>query len=39
VGNFIVFYQPLEDGILVLVVLHGARDIPRLFRDSFGDRV
>jgi toxin ParE1/3/4 len=39
VDNFIVFYQPLEDGILVLVVLHGARDIPRFFRDLFGDRV
>ena len=37
VGNFVVFYQPLEDGLLVLVVLHGARDIPKLFRELFAD--
>jgi toxin ParE1/3/4 len=30
-GNYIVFYRPLPDGIAVLRVLHGARDIARLF--------
>lgn len=28
----LVFYRPLEDGIEVVRVLHGARDIERLFQ-------
>jgi hypothetical protein len=28
-------YEPLADGILVLLVVHGARDIPTVFRDLF----
>jgi len=28
VGNFLVLYEPLDDGILMLPVIHGARDIP-----------
>jgi toxin ParE1/3/4 len=31
VGKYILFYQPIEDGILLVRVLHGARDIPSLF--------
>ncbi len=31
VGNYIVFYRPVSDGIQVIRVLHGARDIPALF--------
>jgi len=31
VGNYIIFYQPVADGIEVVRVLHGARDIPELF--------
>lgn len=31
VGKYLLFYQPIEDGILVVRVLHGARDIPSLF--------
>jgi len=31
VGNYVVFYQPTNDGIAVVRVLHGARDIPELF--------
>ena len=31
VGNYIIFYQPANDGIEVIRVLHGARDIPELF--------
>ena len=30
-GNYTIFYVPLEDGIEVVRVLHGARDIPGLF--------
>jgi toxin ParE1/3/4 len=31
VGNYVIFYQPTKDGIAVVRVLHGARDIPELF--------
>ena len=31
VGNYVIFYQPANDGIAVVRVLHGARDIPELF--------
>jgi toxin ParE1/3/4 len=31
VGNYIIFYRPLPDGIQVIRVLHGARDLPPLF--------
>jgi toxin ParE1/3/4 len=34
VGNYIIFYRPIENGIEVLRVLHGSRDIPRLFRSG-----
>ena len=27
VGNYVIFYRPLPDGITLLRVLHGARDI------------
>jgi toxin ParE1/3/4 len=32
VGNYVIFYRPIDDGIEVVRVLHGARDIPALFR-------
>ena len=32
VGNYIIFYRPRKDGIQIVRVLHGARDIPRIFR-------
>ena len=32
VGNYVIFYRPSDDGIDVLRILHGARDIPRIFR-------
>lgn len=35
VGNYVVIYRPLEDGILVLLVIHGAMDIPEAFREIF----
>lgn len=31
-GNYIIFYRPAETGIEVVRVLHGARDMRRLFR-------
>ena len=30
-GNYLVFYQPTDDGVEVWRVLHGARDIEALF--------
>jgi toxin ParE1/3/4 len=32
VGNYVIFYRPVDEGIEVLRVLHGARDIPRIFQ-------
>jgi len=31
-GNYVVFFRPLRDGIEVLRVLHGGRDIPAAWR-------
>lgn len=31
VGNYLIFYFPTESGIEVARVLHGARDLPRMF--------
>ena len=31
VGRYIIFYRPLENGIEIVRVLHGARDLPPLF--------
>lgn len=31
VGNYVVIYQPLADGIIVLMVTRGNRNIPRVF--------
>jgi toxin ParE1/3/4 len=30
-GHYVVFYEPLPDGIDVVRVLHGSRDIDRVF--------
>ena len=35
VGMYVVFYRPIEDGVEVLLVAHGARDLPRVFRERF----
>jgi toxin ParE1/3/4 len=34
--NYLIFYRPLADGIEVVRVLHGARDIPRLLAEGMG---
>lgn len=31
VGRYVIFYLPLTDGIDIVRVLHGARDVDRLF--------
>ncbi len=31
VGNYVIFYRPASNGILIIRVLHGARDIPAIF--------
>lgn len=31
VGNYVVFFRPIEDGIEVARVIHGARDVDVLF--------
>ena len=31
VGRCVIFYRPMENGIEVVRVLHGARDLPPLF--------
>lgn len=34
IGNYVIFYRPIDDGIEVSRVLHSARDIPRIFRSG-----
>jgi plasmid stabilization system protein ParE len=31
VGKYIIFYRPEDEGIEVIRVIHGHRDIPKLF--------
>jgi len=33
-GSYVVFYRPAEDGVQVVRVLHGARDIERIFAEE-----
>jgi toxin ParE1/3/4 len=32
VGNYLIFYLPFSDGVSVVRVLHGARNLRRIFR-------
>lgn len=34
IGNYVVFYREIEDGIDVIRILHGSRDIEEVFRQS-----
>jgi toxin ParE1/3/4 len=36
VGRYLVFYVPLSNGVDIVRVLHGARDIANLFQDDDG---
>jgi toxin ParE1/3/4 len=31
VGNYLIFYSLPSDGIIVVRIIHGARDVPKLF--------
>ena len=31
VGRYVIFYRPMENGVEIARVLHGARDLPPLF--------
>jgi toxin ParE1/3/4 len=31
VGRYVIFYRPMEGGVEIARVLHGARDLPPLF--------
>lgn len=31
VGKYVIFYRPEAEGVEILRVVHGARDIPKLF--------
>ncbi len=35
VKKYVIFYQPLDDGVEILRVLHGSRDIENLFEEFF----
>jgi toxin ParE1/3/4 len=30
-GNYLIFYRPADDGIQVIRIAHGSRDLPGLF--------
>jgi plasmid stabilization system protein ParE len=34
IGNFVILYAPREDGIDIVQVAHGARDIPAIVRKT-----
>jgi toxin ParE1/3/4 len=38
VGSYVVYYRPTEEGILVLLVIHSARDIGSVYRRVFGSK-
>src|SRR3954447_26672550 len=31
-GNYIIFYRPLDDGVEILRIVHGSRDLTGLFQ-------
>jgi toxin ParE1/3/4 len=31
VWNYTIFYRPIEDGVELIRIIHGARNIPKLF--------
>lgn len=35
VDNFLVIYEPFDDGITILLAIHGAQDVPRAFQKRF----
>lgn len=37
VWNYVCFYRPVANGIQIVRILHGARDIPRIFESESPD--
>ena len=35
VDSFVVIYEPFDDGITILLAIHGAQDVPRAFQKLF----
>jgi hypothetical protein len=35
VDRFAVIYKPSDDGITILLAIHGAQDVPRAFQKLF----
>ena len=35
VDSFVVIYEPSDDGITILLAIHGAQDVPRAFQKRF----
>jgi toxin ParE1/3/4 len=33
-GNYLIFYRPTQEGVLIIRVLHAARDIAALFEEK-----
>lgn len=33
--QYVVFYRPNDDGITVLMVVHGSRDVESMFRSRY----
>jgi toxin ParE1/3/4 len=31
IGKYVIYYRPVEDGIQVIRVVHGSRDLKRIF--------
>jgi toxin ParE1/3/4 len=34
IGRYMIFYEPLPDGVVIVRVLHGARDIDTQFESE-----
>lgn len=35
VDRFVIIYEPFDDGITILLAIHGAQDVPRVFQQRF----
>ena len=35
VDSFVVIYEPADDGITILLAIHGAQEVPRAFQKRF----
>ena len=35
VGDYVIIYRPADDGIELLLAVHGSRDIPVVFREQY----